>query len=430
MPQVKISTQAAVLRPTPGSASRNSSDSSRGAVSVQSRSGWLAEPLEDRLDPRRLLLGQAAGPDRLLELVDRRVAHLLPGREALAQARRRTRSRLRSLVCWESTVLTSSAIGCPCGSLTGCPYISRSRSRIARTRRLSGRFQLTAGTLCSAAICSVRWRARSKSGACRSTGCGSSTGGCRGRGRRPSTATATRPTARTGSRSWSGAGPRSRSTCRAGGARTGPTRPASTTRCTGSRPSSSAASTSSGSGSASSSSTTGAALALIGAQRRPELVEKLVDRQRGAAAARLPLALGRAALAPPAARRDRQRDDDHASSLALLHAPGARRPQPDAARVRRHDLGPLGHAAPGAPILALYRHADPDRLAAAGKDLGRLTCPALVLWGDRDLYLPTKFAQAYADALPNAELELDRRRRPLALDRRPRVIDRVVDFLG
>jgi hypothetical protein len=31
---------------------------------------------------------------------------------------------LRSLVCWESTVLISSAIGSPCGSLTGCPYIS------------------------------------------------------------------------------------------------------------------------------------------------------------------------------------------------------------------------------------------------------------------------------------------------------------------
>ena len=43
-----------------------------------------------------------------------------------------------------------------------------------------------------------------------------------------------------------------------------------------------------------------------------------------------------------------------------------------------------GHA-----MLALYRHADPDRLAAAGKDLGRLACPALVLWGERDPYLPT-----------------------------------------
>ena len=57
------------------------------------------------------------------------------------------RSRLRSLVCWERTVLTSSAIGCRWGSLTGRPYISRSRSRIARTRRFVGRLQAIARTL-------------------------------------------------------------------------------------------------------------------------------------------------------------------------------------------------------------------------------------------------------------------------------------------
>ena len=62
----------------------------------------------------------------------------------------------------------------------------------------------------------------------------------------------------------------------------------------------------------------------------------------------------------------------------------------------------------------------------AGRDLGALACPSLVLWGDRDRYLPTRFAHAYADALPAAELEIARRGRPLALDRRPRVIDRVL----
>ncbi len=56
--------------------------------------------------------------------------------------------------------------------------------------------------------------------------------------------------------------------------------------------------------------------------------------------------------------------------------------------------------------LALYRHADPDRLAQAGKDLSQLTCPSLVLWGDRDPYLPTRFAEAYAQALPNADLKI------------------------
>jgi pimeloyl-ACP methyl ester carboxylesterase len=50
-------------------------------------------------------------------------------------------------------------------------------------------------------------------------------------------------------------------------------------------------------------------------------------------------------------------------------------------------------------ILRLYRGAGPDVLAAAGARLGELTAPALVLWGERDPYLPTRFAEAYAQAL-------------------------------
>ncbi len=50
-------------------------------------------------------------------------------------------------------------------------------------------------------------------------------------------------------------------------------------------------------------------------------------------------------------------------------------------------------------ILRLYRAADPKRLAAAGAGLGAIDCPALVVWGDRDPYLPHRFAEAYADAL-------------------------------
>ena len=45
----------------------------------------LRDRREDRLDPRRLDLRDPAAPDRLLDLVDRRVADLLPAREALAQ---------------------------------------------------------------------------------------------------------------------------------------------------------------------------------------------------------------------------------------------------------------------------------------------------------------------------------------------------------
>ena len=50
-------------------------------------------------------------------------------------------------------------------------------------------------------------------------------------------------------------------------------------------------------------------------------------------------------------------------------------------------------------ILRLYRSSPPDRLAAAGRDLGRLTCPALVVWGEHDPYIPPRFAAAYAQAL-------------------------------
>ncbi len=86
---------------------------------------------------------------------------------------------------------------------------------------------------------------------------------------------------------------------------------------------------------------------------------------------------------------------------------------------------------PGAwpELLELYRDADPDRLAAAGENLGRLTCPALVVWGLDDIYLPRRWGVAYADALPNAELvELERAAHFPWLDR-PEAIDRVVTFL-
>jgi pimeloyl-ACP methyl ester carboxylesterase len=50
-------------------------------------------------------------------------------------------------------------------------------------------------------------------------------------------------------------------------------------------------------------------------------------------------------------------------------------------------------------ILKLYRSAPPDVLAAAGGNLGSIRCPALVVYGDRDPYLPAEFARRYADAL-------------------------------
>ena len=147
-------------------------------------------------------------------------------------------------------------------------------------------------------------------------------------------------------------------------------------------------------------------LALIGAQRRPELVEKLVVDQRGAAAARLPLALGGADLAPPrrSASSPTRPRPSRRWRLIMRQARGDRSPMPpefvdmiwrhwDKGTQRRHPR-PLPPRRP--------RRASPK----PASDLGKLTCPALVLWGDRDIYLPTKFAEAYAEALPNAELEI------------------------
>jgi pimeloyl-ACP methyl ester carboxylesterase len=50
-------------------------------------------------------------------------------------------------------------------------------------------------------------------------------------------------------------------------------------------------------------------------------------------------------------------------------------------------------------ILRLYRSADPEVLAAAGRGLGALRAPALIAWGERDPYIPVRFAHAYAEAL-------------------------------
>lgn len=80
-------------------------------------------------------------------------------------------------------------------------------------------------------------------------------------------------------------------------------------------------------------------------------------------------------------------------------------------------------------ILALYRSADPHVLAAYGTRLGELTCPALVLWGADDPYLPSKFGRAYADALPNAEYDGVEGASHWPWIDRPELIDRVTRFL-
>jgi pimeloyl-ACP methyl ester carboxylesterase len=81
------------------------------------------------------------------------------------------------------------------------------------------------------------------------------------------------------------------------------------------------------------------------------------------------------------------------------------------------------------PMLTLYRSADPENLAAAGQRLGELTCPALVVWGVSDPYLPIRFGRAYAERLPNAELlEVDEAGHWPWVDQPP-VVDQTLKFL-
>jgi pimeloyl-ACP methyl ester carboxylesterase len=80
-------------------------------------------------------------------------------------------------------------------------------------------------------------------------------------------------------------------------------------------------------------------------------------------------------------------------------------------------------------ILRLYRTSPEDRLAAAGADLGRIDCPALVLHGDRDPYIPPRFADGYAAALGDARVEHLADAGHWPWYDRPEVVDRVAAFL-
>jgi pimeloyl-ACP methyl ester carboxylesterase len=169
-------------------------------------------------------------------------------------------------------------------------------------------------------------------------------------------------------------------------------------------------------------------LALIGAQRRPELVEKLVVinavpllpgfgwhwvaqiwRRRG---------LGELANATTTKA---------SMGLIMRQVSGDRRPMPPwfIEMIWRHRDHGTNEA-----TLALYRHANPDRLALAGKDLNCIACPALVLWGANDSFLRPRFAEAYAAALPDAQLELAAAAGHWPWIDDARVIDRVLDFVA
>jgi pimeloyl-ACP methyl ester carboxylesterase len=80
-------------------------------------------------------------------------------------------------------------------------------------------------------------------------------------------------------------------------------------------------------------------------------------------------------------------------------------------------------------ILRLYRSSPSEVLEAAGTRLGELDTRALVLWGMRDPYFPSRFAKAYADVLDAELVELTDAGHWPWLDR-PDALERIVAFLG
>ncbi len=80
-------------------------------------------------------------------------------------------------------------------------------------------------------------------------------------------------------------------------------------------------------------------------------------------------------------------------------------------------------------ILRLYRSSPSEVLAAAGGRLAELEgVPSLVVWGARDPYIPTRFAQEYAQVLGAELLELPDAGHWWWYDR-PDAIERVAQFL-
>jgi pimeloyl-ACP methyl ester carboxylesterase len=168
-------------------------------------------------------------------------------------------------------------------------------------------------------------------------------------------------------------------------------------------------------------------LALIGAQRRPDLVERLVVIN---AVPLLPAYrwhwVAQLWRRKPIGELLNQTATKSSLALLLRQATGNRKPMPSAFvdLIWNHwDRGTQ------AALLALYRHADSDRLAIAGRNLNRLTCPSLVLWGDRDIYFPTRFANAYAAVLPSSRLQIIPGAGHWPWIDDARVVDRVLGFL-
>ncbi|HYH59379.1 MAG TPA: alpha/beta hydrolase [Thermoleophilaceae bacterium] len=81
-------------------------------------------------------------------------------------------------------------------------------------------------------------------------------------------------------------------------------------------------------------------------------------------------------------------------------------------------------------VLKLYRSAPAESLPAAGERLGEIACPALVLWGGGDPYLPARFAHAYGEALGgDVQVEVVDGASHWPWIDRPELLDRLCEFL-
>lgn len=82
-------------------------------------------------------------------------------------------------------------------------------------------------------------------------------------------------------------------------------------------------------------------------------------------------------------------------------------------------------------ILKLHRSTPPARLAAAGRELGRIRAPSLLLFGERDPYIPARFGAQYAKALGGEpELRVVANAGHWSWIDRPELVDEAVEFLA
>ena len=80
-------------------------------------------------------------------------------------------------------------------------------------------------------------------------------------------------------------------------------------------------------------------------------------------------------------------------------------------------------------ILRLYRSSPASALARAGRDLRHLSCPALILWGDGDPYIASKYADGYGQVLPASEVRHLQSAGHWPWIDRPGVVDDVAAFV-